>query len=42
MCRHEPSDQQWVVIEKLISKKKFGVGWPQADPGKNLNGMLYS
>jgi transposase len=41
MSRHELTDQQWAVIEKLIPSKKSGVGRPQADPGKTLNGILY-
>src|SRR4051794_38649428 len=41
MSRHELTDQQWTVIEKLIPKKKSRRGRPQADPRKTLNGIIY-
>jgi hypothetical protein len=31
VSRHELRNQQWVDIEKLITKKKSCVGWPQAE-----------
>lgn len=41
MSRHEITDQQWTVIEKLIPRKKSRKGRPQADPRKTLNGIIH-
>lgn len=41
MSRHDLTDDQWVMIEPLISKKKSARGRPCNDDRWTLNGILY-
>jgi len=40
MNRHELSNEQWAVLEKLLPKPKR-MGRPRADDRKTLNGILF-
>ena len=40
MNRHELTDNQWAVLEKLLPKPKR-MGRPRADDRKTLNGILF-
>jgi transposase len=40
MSRHELTDQQWAVLEKLVPKPKR-MGRPRADDRTTFNGILY-
>jgi transposase len=41
MKRHEVTDEQWEVIQRILPKRKAKTGRPPSDPRLMLNGILW-